>query len=198
MRYTVKALIGFGVVMGLLATGYWIGNKKAEPVAQIANCHPPFGDMAPNGNLFVALTPDKLAVTVSPFNSDKKPYVIKLARPASDIITISNQTILISYGTTGEVALLNIEGGQSEKAFKVGNFAGDMCKNAVAQVFISDTASNKVYQFDPGAKSVIQTYPLKGKPTTMKWRVPDVELEVFGEKGESLGTFDITAKVPGK
>ncbi|MBI3562148.1 MAG: hypothetical protein HY080_10600 [Gammaproteobacteria bacterium] len=197
MRVAVKALLGFGVVIVLLSTGYWIGIKKTEPIAQIPNCHPPFSDMAPNGNLFAALTPDKLAVTISTFNSDKKPYVIKLARPASDIVAISNQTLLISYGNSGEVALLNIEGSQAEQAVKVGNFAGDMCKSSSSQAFISDTASNKVYQFDLATKSVIQTHSLKGKPTTLKWRVPDVELEVFGEKGESLGTLDVSAKAHG-
>ena len=194
MQGKVKTLLGFGIVIVLLSTGYWIGNKKAEPIAEIPNCHPPLADLAPDGNMFVALTPDKLAVTISQFNTDKKPWVIKLTHPASDIISISNPSILISYGTTGEVALLNIEGGQPEQKFKVGNFAGDMCKSSNSQAFISDSASGKVYQFDLTAKSVIQTYSLKGKPTYMKWRVPDVELEVFGEKGESLGTLNITAK----
>ncbi|MBI1424135.1 MAG: hypothetical protein GC149_11755 [Gammaproteobacteria bacterium] len=197
MKVAVKALFVFGVAVALLATGYWVGGKKSESIAEIPNCHPPLADLAPDGNMFAALTPDKLEVTVSPFNTDKKPWVIKLARPASDIIAISNQAILVSYGTTGEVALLNIEGGQPEQLIKVGSFAGDMCRSAAKQAFVSDPASGKVYQFDLATKSVIHAYSVKGKPSQMKWRVPDAELEVFGEKGKSLGTLNVTTKVTG-
>lgn len=113
MPATVKALFTFGVVIALLATGYWIGsknsklgkaigNKHSETVAEVPNCHPPLGDLAPDGNMFVVLLPNKREVTISTFNTVKKTRVIKLARPASDILALSNKSILISYGTTGE------------------------------------------------------------------------------------------------
>ncbi len=202
MRIAVKALIGLGVVIVLLSTGYWIGNKNAEsiaelPIAELPNCHPPFGDLAPDGNVFVVLTPDKMAVTISPLNSDKNPWEIKLTRPASDIIAISNETILVSYGTTGEVSLLNIVGDQPEQTIKVGNFAGGMCRSATSQAFISDPVSGKVYQFEPSSKSVIHAYSVKGEPTHMKWRVPDTELEVFGDNKESLGILNVTSNAQG-
>lgn len=91
---------------------------------------------------------------------------------------------------------MKVEGGP-EQTFKVGSFAGNMCKAGASQVLISDSASGKIYQFDIATKRVIHTYSVKGKPTHMKWLVRNETLEVFGEKGKSLGTLNVIAKAHG-
>jgi hypothetical protein len=185
--------------VALLALGYFIGSKERTELAEARDrgalaCHPEGGDLAQDGNMFAALSPDRMAVTISTFNSDKKPFVIKLSRPANDIVMLGNKDLLLSYGSLGEVALLNVESGQQEAPLKVGEFAGAMCKTAAAQALISDSAAEKVYQFDFATKRIIQTYPIDGKPVHLKWATPEVELAVLDAKGRVLDTINPVAK----
>jgi hypothetical protein len=190
-----KLMMG-GATIALLVIGYDITVRSLNQQAnhEVLYCHPDGADLGHNGNVFVSLTSDKKAITVSHFDSAIKPAVIKLSRPAHDVLMLSNQDIILSYGASGEVGLLNIESGQPEQFIKLGNFSGAMCRTAVSQALIIDPAAGKIYQFDLASKSVIHTHSIAGKPAHMKWLVPESELALFDSKGQSLGTINPAMK----
>jgi DNA-binding beta-propeller fold protein YncE len=192
-----KIFVVATIAIALVVIGYVVMNKstlKPSPTHEVAYCHPSRGDLAQDGTMFAALTPDGMAVTVSRFDTDTKASVIKLSRPAHDILLLGNQELLLSYGSTGEVGLLNVGSEQPEQSFKIGQFAGDMCRTA-SQALVSDSISGKIYQFDPATKSVSGTHSVAGKPAHMKWIVPDAELAVFDAEGKSLGTIQLARKL---
>lgn len=184
-----------GIIISILAFGYLATNKTNTP-PEVSYCHPENADLAQDGRTFAALTPDRKSITVSRFEGEKQSTVINLSRPAHDIIFLGNQNLLLSYGASGEVSIMNIESEEPEQVIKIGKFAGDMCRTAVTQALISDSMSDLVYQFDLATKSVTQTHAIKGNPAHMKWNIPESELAVFDENGVFLGRVNPATTTP--
>jgi len=167
--------------------------KKKTPPNFFA-CHPPNGDLSPDGNIFVSLTPDALTLNVTNIGKEHKQSLISLPWPARDVILLSSKKALLSLGPTGEVALVDLKKGQVGKPVKTGESTAGMCRTSEGRVLVADPDAGRIYLFDPQAGSAARIFPVAGKPQQMRWVTQDFKIEAADAKGHSLGTIDITQK----
>ena len=197
-KVVIVGLILAGAGVAAAAAGYWFaGRNTAEMVALPAGCHPPRGDLTPDGDKFVTLSDDGLEITVSLLNSTGNTRAIKLDRPARDLVSVDDGTLLVSHGESGQLILVSLNGERPEELIKLDGFAGEICNGSPEQVFITDPENGRVYWLDLAAKRVAGTFAVEGRPSRMNWRAPEKQLEVFDNNGKPLAVLEIGKKVSG-
>lgn len=133
-----------------------------------------------------------MALLVASFEKDHKQWSIKLPKRAQDVIALSAGKALLSFGSTGKVALVNLKKGQVGKMIKIGEYTAGMCRTSEGLALVADPKAGRIYLFDPEAGSVARSFTVEGKPQQMRWVIQDSEIEAADSEGHSIGTIDIT------
>lgn len=164
---------------------------KATPAPPFVASHPEKGDMSPDGTLFVSLTPDAPVLNILKIEKEQKRSLLALPRPAVDVVMLNANQALLSFGPTGEVAVADIKKGKVSEPVKVGVNTQGLCRAPGSQAMIADADARQLYLFDLATGKVIQSFPVNGKPTQMRWVTEGVELEAADAEGKILGKINL-------
>jgi len=167
--------------------------KKPEDV--FVACHPDSSDMSPKGSKFVSLTPGAPVLNILIIDKEQKQTRMDLPRPAHDVLMISEDKAILTFGVSGEIAIADIKEGQVSAPIKVGGITQGMCRLSTGQVAIADSGANQVHLFDTKTKKVVHSYPIEGSPSQMRWVTEGIELEAADAKGKTLGKVNLSQVV---
>lgn len=164
-----------------------------QPVKEVfVPCHPPGGDMSPDGKLFVNAVQSMPELNILEMGDKQINRQIKLPKKAYDVVFIDATRAVLSYGPWGELAIIDIKQDSLSKPFKVGYTAEGMCKTSDNRLLVIDPAANRIYLVDLNSQSTLRTFQIKSKPAQMRWIVPDLQAEV----ADALGKIIDVIKLP--
>lgn len=169
---------------------------KAASIQPFVASHPPMGDMSPDGALFVSLTPNAPVLNILKIEKEQKQSLLALPRPAVDVVMVDATQALLCFGPTGEVAVADLKKGKVGEPVKVGTNVQGLCRAPGNQAMVADTDAKQLYLFDLATGKVIQSFPVNGKPTQMRWVTEGVELEAANAEGKVLGKINLNQPAP--
>lgn len=166
--------------------------QQDSPNPPFVACHPPSADMSPDGTKFVTLTPNAPLLNILTIDKEQTQTQMSLPRAAQDVVLLSADLAVLSFGATGEVALADLKKGQVSNPVKIGTTAQGMCRTSTNQVIIADSGSNQIHLFDPKTGQVVKSLSVNGSPTQMRWITEGIELEAADAEGRTLGKVTLT------
>ncbi|MEW6593729.1 MAG: hypothetical protein AB1413_02545 [Thermodesulfobacteriota bacterium] len=166
-------------------------NEQGKATAFVAS-HPAQGDMSPDGNIFVSLTPGAPVLNILKIDKEQKQTQLALPRPAADVVMVTPEQALLSFGPSGEVAVADVKKGKVSEPVKVGTNAQGLCRAPGNQALIADPDAKQLSLFDLATGKVVKTFAVSGKPTQMRWVTEGIELEAANAEGKVLGKVKIT------
>ncbi|MEW6595730.1 MAG: hypothetical protein AB1413_12775 [Thermodesulfobacteriota bacterium] len=170
-------------------------NEQGKATAFVAS-HPAQGDMSLDGNIFVSLTPNAPVLNILKIDKEQKQTQLALPRPAVDVVMVTPDQALLSFGPSGEVAVADIKKGKVSEPVKVGTNAQGLCRAPGNQALIADPDAKQISLFDLASGKVVKTFAASGKPTQMRWATEGIELEVADAEGKVLGKVKVTESAP--
>ncbi len=164
---------------------------KQSPQQTFISCHASSADLSPDGRVFVSLDPQSPILNIFDMGVEAKSTQIKLPKRANDVVAIGKDQAVVSYGLSGDLAMVDFKKGMVHPSFKIGASAEGMCRISDGRVIVISSRENKIILVDPGSQRVLKIFPVLFKPAQMRWIIPDWQIEVVDAQAKKRSVIEL-------